>query len=98
MERPNILVDRRLLFFCTGFKVISMGIVTNFSTSSALLPGHCVIIVISVLVTSGNASIDISLKVIIPVIMRIVVANKMKYLFFKENAIILLSILFIDMF
>ena len=35
---------------------ISIGIVINFSISSALLPGHWVIIVTFVFVTSGNAS------------------------------------------
>src|SRR2546423_15317218 len=81
-----MLVERRLSFFCTGFIAISIGIVTNFSTSSALLPGHCVMIVISVLVTSGNASIGISLKVMIPKITSKAVQKNMKYLFFKEKA------------
>jgi hypothetical protein len=41
--------------------------------------------VISVLVTSGNASIGISLKVIIPAMTSTVVKNKMKYRFFNEK-------------
>ena len=61
----------------------------NFSTSSALLPGHCVIIVTFVLVTSGNASIGVCLKDIIPMIMAIIVQKKMKNLFFSEKATIL---------
>jgi hypothetical protein len=35
---------------------ISIGMVTNFSISSALLPGHWVMIVTLVFVTSGKAS------------------------------------------
>src|SRR6516225_106258 len=86
--------DRRLIFCWTGFMAISIGMVTNFSTSSALRPGHCVMILISVLVTSGNASMGIFLKVIIPVTTSMSVAKKMKYLFFKEKAMMLLSTLF----
>src|ERR1700690_1131353 len=83
-----MLVERRLTLRCTGFIAISMGMVINFSTSSALLPGHCVMILISVLVTSGNASIGIFLKVMIPAITKISVQNKTKYLFLSENPII----------
>ena len=45
---------------------ISIGIVINFSISSALLPGHWVIIVTFVFVTSGNASIGVWIKLVIP--------------------------------
>src|SRR6185312_12025503 len=86
-DKPKTLVERRLVFICTGFIEISMGMVMNFSISSALLPGHCVMMVISVLVTSGNASIGIFLKVIIPPINNTNVANNIKYFLFNENAI-----------
>ncbi len=75
---------------------ISTGIVTNFSISSALRPGHWVIMLISVLVTSGNASIGMFLKVMIPVISKRAVQKKIKYLFLREKAIILLRNLFIS--
>src|ERR1700694_5214850 len=91
MERPKMLVERRLTFFCTGFIAISIGMVTNFSTSSALRPGHCVMIVISVVVTSGKASMGIFLNVMMPNTISKAVQKKMKYLFFKENASILLK-------
>src|SRR5579883_3311212 len=90
-----MLVERRLIFCCTGFIAISMGIVTNFSISSALRPGHCVMMLISVLVTSGKASMGMFLNVMMPVISRIAVQKYIKYLFFSENAIIFLSNLFI---
>src|ERR1700722_17958507 len=91
-----MLVDRRLVFCWTGFIAISTGIVTNFSISSALRPGHWVIMLISVLVTSGKASMGILRKVMIPVISRIPVQKKIKYRFFSENAMILLRNLFIS--
>ena len=91
-------MERRLILFCTGFNAISIGIVTNFSISSALRPGHCVMIVTSVFVTSGNASIGIVLKVTMPATSSINVANKMKYLFFKEKERIDFNILFIIVF
>jgi hypothetical protein len=53
------VVERTLVFFCTGLSAISMGAVTNFSISSAERPGHCVMMVISVFVTSGNASMGV---------------------------------------
>ena len=53
------LVLRMLLFICTEFMAISMGVVTNFSISSAERPGHCVTMIIWVLVTSGNASMGV---------------------------------------
>src|SRR5580698_8695117 len=90
-----MLVERRLIFSCTGFKAISIGMVTNFSISSALRPGHCVMMVTSVLVTSGNASIGIVLKVTTPVTSKITVANKMKYLFLSEKDNIDFKTLFI---
>ena len=34
------LKNKLFIFFCTGFMAISMGIVINFSTSSALRPAH----------------------------------------------------------
>src|SRR5580698_6380834 len=77
---------------------ISTGIVTNFSISSALRPGHWVMMLISVLVTSGKASMGMFLNVMIPEISRIAVQKKMKYLFFNEKAIIFLSNLFIAEF
>src|SRR5580658_2224008 len=82
-----MLVERRLSFSCTGFMAISMGMVTNFSTSSALRPGHWVMISISVFVTSGNASMGILMKVITPVTINREVIKMMKYLFFSENPI-----------
>lgn len=44
-ERPKSVVDRMSVFFCTEFMAISIGMVTNFSISSADRPGHCVMIV-----------------------------------------------------
>ena len=76
-----------------GLNNLSSGMVTNFSTSSALRPGHWVMMVISVLVTSGKASMGMDLKVMIPQVTRAAVVKKMKYLFFKEKARILLSTL-----
>jgi len=70
-----------------------MGIVINFSTSSALLPGHCVMTLISVLVTSGNASMGIFLNVITPTITNKKESDIIKYLFFSENAITLFNTL-----
>ena len=70
-----------------------MGIVTNFSTSSALLPGHCVMTLISVLVTSGKASMGMLLKVKMPRMNIAKDANNMKYLFLSEKAMMLLIIL-----
>ena len=58
-DSPNRVVERMLDFFCTGFSAISIGAVTNFSISSADRPGHCVMMVISVFVTSGKASIGV---------------------------------------
>src|SRR5580698_7641095 len=74
---------------------ISTGMVTNFSTSSALRPGHCVMILISVFVTSGKASMGMLRKVSIPDTKSSTVQNKMKYRFFSEKAIIALRSLFI---
>src|SRR5580692_7997883 len=91
-----MLVDLRLVFCWTGFMAISTGIVTNFSTSSALRPGHCVMISISVLVTSGKASMGMFLKVKIPVMRSRATQNKMKILFFNEKLIIFLRNLFIS--
>jgi hypothetical protein len=54
-----------------------------------------VMMVTSVFVTSGNASIGIVLKVMMPAISNISVANKMKYLFFREKDNICLIVLFI---
>src|SRR5580658_7841204 len=67
---------------------ISMGMVTNFSTSSALRPDHWVMISISVLVTSGNSSMGMLMNVITPVIINREVMKMMKYLFFSENPMI----------
>ena len=39
----HVYMENISVFFCTGFMAISMGIVINFSTSSALRPAHCVI-------------------------------------------------------
>src|SRR6185436_7694898 len=94
IDSPNMLVERRLIFFCTGLSAISVGMVTNFSTSSALLPGHCVMIVISVLVTSGNASMDMLEKIMMPVMTSRAVQKNTRYLFFNENASTLFMILF----
>ena len=80
-----MLVERRLIFFCTGFSAISTGMVMYFSTSSALLPGHWVIMEISLLVTSGNASMGISLKTSIPTTINATAHNKIKYLLRSEN-------------
>jgi hypothetical protein len=85
-DKPNMLVERKLIFFCTGFIEISIGIVMNFSISSALRPGHCVMMVISVFVTSGNASIGIFLNVIMPITNKQRVANSIKNFRFKEKA------------
>src|SRR5580658_3275000 len=86
-----MLVERRLIFCCTGFMAISMGMVINFSTSSALRPGHWVIMSISVFVTSGKASIGISINVITPLTISREAAKRIKYLFFNENPITLLK-------
>src|SRR6201991_3243184 len=90
-----MLVARRLIFCCTGFIAISMGIVMNFSISSALRPGHWVIILISVFVTSGKASMGMLRKVSTPDTRSNTAQNNMKYRFFSEKAIIALRSLFI---
>jgi hypothetical protein len=84
-ERPNSEEDLILVFFSVGFIAISSGRVTNFSTSSALLPGHCDIMVTDVLVTSGKASILMVLKLIYPATASRAVTKNMKNLFFKAN-------------
>ena len=61
----------------------------NFSTSSALRPGHWVMMVTFVFVTSGKASIGVCLKDTIPAITAIVVQKKIKNLFFSEKATML---------
>ena len=61
-ERPNSVVERMSVFCCTEFIAISMGMVTNFSISSAERPGHCVMMMTFVLVTSGKASTGVSVK------------------------------------
>ncbi|MNY53574.1 hypothetical protein D3C86_1893400 [compost metagenome] len=52
MERTEVL-------FGIVFISLEIGNVTNFSISSALLPGHCVMTLTLVLVTSGKASIGV---------------------------------------
>jgi hypothetical protein len=52
-------------------------------------------ILISVLVTSGKASMGMFRKVMIPETASRAVQKNMKYLFFREKAIILLRSLFI---
>src|SRR5690606_34617610 len=94
-ESPNMVILLTLVFFCTEFIAISIGVVTNLSISSALLPFHSVTIIICVLVTSGNASMDIFLKETNPAITKIVTQKKVNGLFLIENEIMLLMILFI---
>ncbi len=84
-----------LVRFSVGFIAISSGRLTNFSTSSALLPGHCVIMVMLVFVTSGNASMVVCLKLRYPARIRINVPKKMKYLFLSANTMMFFIILFI---
>jgi hypothetical protein len=62
---------------------------------AGLLLNRWVMISISVLVTSGKASMGIFLKVMIPVMSRRTAQNKIKYLFLRENPIIFLRNLFI---
>ncbi|MNL25801.1 hypothetical protein D3C87_1472950 [compost metagenome] len=94
-DKPKREEERILVLFSVGFIAISRGRETNFSTSSALRPGHCVMMVILVLVTSGNASIVVFLKLKYPVSTKMKVAKKMKYLFFREKFMIDLMNLFI---
>ena len=84
-----------MVFFCTGFMASSIGMVTNFSTSSALLPGHCVMMVTLVLVMSGKASTGVFSKQYTPNITTSKVRNKIKNLFRRENVMILLIKFFI---
>ena len=88
-DNPNKVVERISVFFCTEFMAISTGIVINFSTSSALRPGHWVMMVTFVFVTSGNASIGVCLNETTPAMMAITVQKKTKNLFFNEKATIL---------
>ena len=95
----HVYMENISVFFCTGFMAISMGIVINFSTSSALRPAHCVMIVTFVFVTSGKASIGVCLNETAPAITAITVQKNIKNLFFSEKATILsmnLCILFSD--
>ena len=89
-----MVVLRTLVLRCTEFIAISMGVVTNRSTSSALLPFHCEMTTICVLVTSGKASIGICRKAMTPAMTRIPTHRKVNILFFRENAMIFLMNLF----
>src|SRR6185437_6860094 len=93
-ESPNSDDDRMLVFFSVGFIAISNGRVTNFSTSSALLPGHCEIMVTDVLVTSGNASMLMVLKLIYPATASRAVTKNMKNRLRKAKE----SMFFINLF
>src|SRR5258708_29043186 len=84
-DRPNKEDDLMLVFFSVGFMAISSGRVTNFSTSSALRPGHCEMMVTEVLVTSGKASILIFLKLMYPPAASKAVTKNMKNLFLNAN-------------
>ena len=61
----------------------------NFSISSALRPGHWVMIVTFVFVTSGKASTGVCRKLTAPAITAITVRKKMKNLFLSEKVMIL---------
>jgi len=74
-----MLVERRLIFCCNRVHGDLDGDVTNFSISSALRPGHWVIMLISVLVTSGKASMGMLRKVTMPATRRMTVQKNMKY-------------------
>ena len=68
--RPNMLMERTLVLRCTLFMATSMGTVTKRSISCALRPGHCVTMMICVLVTSGKASMGVLRKLTNPAITR----------------------------
>jgi hypothetical protein len=87
-------MERKLVLSGTTFISISTGIVMNFSTSSALLPGHWVMTTTRVLITSGNASIGVFAKLKYPQAARIAVAAKTVTLFFKQKDINPLNNLF----
>src|SRR6218665_524653 len=93
-DSPNMVMLRTLVFFCTEFIEISIGVVTKRSISSALLPFHSVTMMICVLVTSGNASMGMFLKATNPEMTRIPTQKKVNGLFFSENAMIFLMSLF----
>ena len=78
----------------TTFISVSMGMVTNFSSSSALRPGHCVMITTRVLITSGKASIGVLRKLRTPAIIMINVNKKIINLFFSEKLMMPLIKLF----
>ncbi len=84
-----------LVLFWTGLMPSSIGVVTKRSTSSALLPFHWVMMVICVLVTSGNASMGMLLKLMKPAIAKIPTQIKVNALFLMEKAMIFLMNLFI---
>src|SRR5215471_14843789 len=90
--------ERRLIFLCTLFMVISTGIVTKRSTSCALLPGQRVMMRICVLVKSGNATMGVFRKQMIPTTARIPVMKKMKSLFLSEKEIMFFTKLSISYF
>ena len=88
-ESPNSVVERISVLFGTGFIAISTGMVTNFSTSSALRPGHCVMTVTFVLETSGKASTGVCMKLTAPATTAITVRKKIKKRFLSEKEIML---------
>ena len=83
------------VFFCTEFMAISIGMVTNFSISSADRPGHCVMIVTFVFVTSGKASIGVWRKLTTPMTTTARVTTRMRYLRLSEKAMMKSMNLFI---
>jgi hypothetical protein len=97
-DKPNIDVLRTLVFFWSDVIESSIGVVTKRSTSSALLPFHCVMIIICVLVTSGKASIGMFLNAIKPLMTNMPTQKKVKARFLSENAIMFLIKRFMSYF
>src|SRR5690606_19234730 len=91
-DKPKREIERT--FDLRGMVFISfiIGNVTNFSISSALLPGHCVMILALVLVTSGKASIGVFCSLTIPVTTSNPVRKNTINEFFKEKATICCTI------
>src|SRR5690606_2800569 len=87
-DSPNSEMERTSVFLGMVFICFMMGSVTNFSISSALLPGHWVIIRARVLVTSGNASMGVCFKLMMPTTTRMPVRKSTIMGFLSEAATI----------
>src|SRR5699024_10288043 len=97
-DRPNKLIDRTSVFLGMVLSSFEIGRVINFSTSSALRPGHWVMTRPRVLVTSGKASIGVWIYEYIPAPNKKIAPIIMNKECLSENATILSTNFFINYF